>query len=181
MTVSSILLFVIWNLTYSMRLKNIFLKPSSRLKLHQVIRSILRGQYMGKLLIERFLNQTSPTDGLTWPAIMLNKVVFPAPFEPINPRVSPCSTWRSTLRSAWTPPKDFPTPLTFSKVTLSFSRSAIDSEEPRCRWGQTSRTWSGIGPPESCKTGEQLSRTFPIAVPEKPPHKTDHEHRHCRQ
>ena len=35
----------------------------------------------------------------------LKSVVFPAPFGPIRPWISPTATSRSTASSAWRPPK----------------------------------------------------------------------------
>src|SRR5262245_5449605 len=44
------------------------------------------------------------------PQIRLNSVVFPAPFGPRTARRSPCTTSRSTLCTASSPPKRRPTP-----------------------------------------------------------------------
>src|SRR5439155_17169336 len=47
----------------------------------------------------------SPAVGLRTPQRQLNRVVLPAPFGPIKPRISPVSTARSTASSARRPPK----------------------------------------------------------------------------
>ena len=39
------------------------------------------------------------------PEISPTKVVLPAPFGPMSARISPAASWKSTERTAWTPPK----------------------------------------------------------------------------
>src|SRR5919197_1392569 len=45
-----------------------------------------------------------PDNGVSWPATMLNRVVFPAPFGPISARRSPGSMLNDTSRTAFSPP-----------------------------------------------------------------------------
>ena len=50
-------------------------------------------------------NMTDPLVAVYTPVITLKHVVFPAPFGPINPRISPLSMWKLTSSRATTPPK----------------------------------------------------------------------------
>ena len=43
-------------------------------------------------------------------------VDLPAPFSPTSPWISPSLSEKSTSRSAWTPPKDFDTPIISSRA-----------------------------------------------------------------
>src|SRR4029453_16978062 len=56
------------------------------------------------------LNRTSPPSGTSCPASMLKHVVFPAPFGPINARISPRGRLRFTPSTATTPPNRFVRP-----------------------------------------------------------------------
>ena len=51
--------------------------------------------------------RTSPEVGGIDPAMRLKSVVFPAPFGPMTPRISPCRSSRSTWSTALRPPKLF--------------------------------------------------------------------------
>src|SRR5216683_3158883 len=53
---------------------------------------------------------TRPEVGGMDPAIMLNRVVFPAPLGPMTPRISPSFSSRSTESTALRPPNRFETP-----------------------------------------------------------------------
>src|SRR5919197_6739649 len=46
-----------------------------------------------------------PDNGVSWPATMLNRVVFPAPFGPMSARRSPGCMLNDTSRTAFSPPK----------------------------------------------------------------------------
>src|SRR6266851_3910706 len=70
-------------------------------------------------------SSTRPEVGGMEPAIMLNKVVFPAPFGPITPRISPSSNWRSTASTAFRPPNRL--------ERLSARRMALMAQRPRGR------------------------------------------------
>src|SRR6266511_1283950 len=52
-----------------------------------------------------------PLSAAIIPVIMLNRVVFPAPFGPITLTIWPSSTWSSRSSMARTPPKSFTSPL----------------------------------------------------------------------
>ena len=53
------------------------------------------------------LNKTVPADDFKFPAIKLNKVVFPEPLGPIIPVIVPCFTFKEQLDTAANPPKYF--------------------------------------------------------------------------
>ena len=44
-----------------------------------------------------------PVVGASWPSIMAKQVLLPAPFGPINARISPASKAKLTSRTAWKP------------------------------------------------------------------------------
>jgi len=50
-------------------------------------------------------NRTRPEDGFTKPVMQLTVVVFPDPFGPMMPRISPSPTSKLTRLSAMMPPK----------------------------------------------------------------------------
>jgi len=50
------------------------------------------------------LKYIAPESGFVKPVIRLNRVVFPAPFGPIRPRVSPATICRLKLSTATIPP-----------------------------------------------------------------------------
>src|SRR5262249_45038732 len=72
-------------------------------------------------LIRRPSNVTEPAVGLKTPVITLKQVVFPAPFGPMRPRISPSNNLKLTWSSATTPPK--------RSVTSSKSSSTRCSDE----------------------------------------------------
>ena len=51
----------------------------------------------GSPVIFRCLKKTSPESGLTNPVIRLTRVVFPDPFGPITPRISPLAQIKTHL------------------------------------------------------------------------------------
>src|SRR5256886_2856350 len=61
---------------------------------------------------------TSPAAGAKRPVSALKSVVFPEPFGPITPTVSPSATTTSTPSRATSPPKRTVSPVTSSKLTV---------------------------------------------------------------
>src|SRR6266566_3288457 len=61
---------------------------------------------------------TSPAAGAKRPVSALKSVVFPEPFGPITPTVSPSATTTSTPSRATSPPKRTESPVTSSKLTV---------------------------------------------------------------
>src|SRR3989441_136407 len=61
---------------------------------------------------------TSPAAGAKRPVNALKSVVFPEPFGPITPTVSPSATTTSTPSRATSPPKRTVSPVTSSKLTV---------------------------------------------------------------
>ena len=56
--------------------------------------------------------RTCPRSGRWKPVMRWKVVVFPEPFGPITPRISPSRTWNVRSRTAWTPPKCLESPST---------------------------------------------------------------------
>ena len=63
--------------------------------------------------------EIAPASGANDPAIMLNKVVLPAPFGPITAKISPGFTSRLTPSTASKPRKRLVTPSTLSKAVMA--------------------------------------------------------------
>ena len=86
-----------------------------------------------------------PSSGRVKPQTTLNSVVLPAPFGPMTPSTSPCSTWRLTALSAVRPPKRTVTPSTSNRPR------PVDGALRRCprplRRGQRWRR----APPAACE------------------------------
>src|SRR5690625_5777589 len=59
------------------------------------------------------------------PVNMLNMVVFPAPFGPMRPMISPSFTWKFTESTAFNPPNCIVRPRTSSRATTVTSRGRI--------------------------------------------------------
>src|SRR5277367_4346311 len=59
-------------------------------------------------------SRISPASGTTAPAMLLNRLVLPAPFGPIRPRISPSCTSKLISTLAATPPNDLLTRSTSS-------------------------------------------------------------------
>ena len=57
-----------------------------------------------------------PSSGDRSPRISLSRVVFPAPFGPVSPTVSPCSTQQLTFRELEPPRRDFDTDSNFNCI-----------------------------------------------------------------
>ncbi len=64
------------------------------------VRAIPRRQilYAGIGVMSRPLNKILPELGLSEAEIRLKSVVLPAPFGPMSPMISPCSTWKLDVR-----------------------------------------------------------------------------------
>ena len=58
-------------------------------------------------VISSLLNKTFPEFGFKFPAIKLNKVVFPEPFGPIMPVIDPFLIFKEQFETAANPPKYF--------------------------------------------------------------------------
>src|ERR1700722_17140598 len=66
----------------------------------------------------RPFSQISPSSGWTEPESTLTSVLLPAPFSPISACVSPPRQLRLAPLSAFTPPKDFCSPVISSELTV---------------------------------------------------------------
>ena len=73
----------------------------------KVLRTPLANNSWGfKKEISSLLRIIFPSSGSYNPAIVLNNVVFPAPFGPIKPVMEPISTFIDALWTAFNPPKN---------------------------------------------------------------------------
>ena len=73
-------------------------------------------------------NNTIPELGFVNPVIMLKRVVFPAPFGPMTPRISPCFISNDIPPKATSPPKCFQTSL-IVKIRLVLITISPKAEE----------------------------------------------------
>ena len=109
-------------------------------------------------------SQTRPSFGLRNPEMTSKRVVLPAPFGPIKPHTSPCSTTSSTPCSALIPPKRTPM---FSSTRDAHEASPTPggSFPDRARALGTSVT---SGPPTKTTSAMQSARRsdLPIAPPD---------------
>ncbi len=112
-------------------------------------------------VMSRPRNDTLPPLGLWTPVTTLNKVVFPEPFGPTTPRISPSSMARSTPDNAVTPPnrllnprisrigliaalpKAWYRPCRALRVAASAARSPTAGERPARRRRSTPRGEAG--------------------------------------
>jgi hypothetical protein len=100
-------------------------------------------------------NWIDPVLGEVKPAMISNRVVFPAPFGPMMPRISPGRTTMSTPLTARMPPNDRLTPLTCRMGgTAAGSATGAVKWPPAERRGVTStsvmiRSWPSAPPASS--------------------------------
>ena len=71
-------------------------------------------RYAGSPPISRPRKRTEPALGRSAPAIRLKVVLFPEPFGPMRPRISPSATSKETFLTARKPSKLLVSPLTSS-------------------------------------------------------------------
>src|SRR3954451_5144124 len=89
---------------------------------------------------------TLPLDGAMSPAMQLKKVDLPAPFGPISPMISPCSTSSVASDSATRLPKLRETFLALSSIRLGFrgpDTPLPDSKHLAAEIDQTARLETG--------------------------------------
>src|SRR5688500_12156803 len=73
----------------------------------------------GERVTSRSNRKTFPARGRTKPVRALKRVVLPAPFGPMSPRISPVRRDRDTLSTAVTPPKRTVIPSALSALCIT--------------------------------------------------------------
>src|SRR5579871_2568143 len=84
-------------------------------------------------------SSTAPRLGRNAPAMMLNRVDFPAPFGPISPRSRPAGAVKLTSSSADSPPNSLPIPRTSSCAGLAGTAQPLRQRQQATRQREDDR------------------------------------------